>query len=162
MNKLINCLAIVMIFNLASMLSAHESVASSSVRQLHFEIKPYLQNASTDSIYIMWELSEKSECKVHWGKEQDVASPAVPGKILNNGRPLYQTKLTKLEPGTRYFYQVRAKNLVSNLYSFITPKVHQDEAPLRILATSDIQSGAKVFKDKVFPKGIMPWVNKNH
>ena len=134
-----------------------------------FVIAPYLQHAATDSIHVMWELDHVSDGAIEWGPTPKLGhrGKGVPVPAENGDFPgqenaaLYRARISGLKAATRYYYRVVAGAAVSETASFITPAEQGAEAPLRILVTSDVQGGAQVFKDRVYPNGIAPWLKQN-
>ena len=127
-----------------------------------FLIKPYLQNATTDSISILCLLKSKSTCLVKFGLNKNELDKHEHGsEIGKHTENLYEVKLRNLEQGKEYYYQVDVGGVLSKIYSFRLPKKKSHEEPLSILATSDIQQGASRFQNDIFPFGIKRWVEKH-
>ena len=131
-----------------------------------FVISPYVQLAETDSLYVLWQLEDRKQ-KTHaveYGLTDQLGQTQAAELVANqsNKEAIYQAKLEGLKPNTRYYYRVKTDAIHSAVYHVITPDVHQAEASLNILATSDIQGGAPRFKSQIFPNGIKEWAEKHH
>ena len=72
-----------------------------------FNVKPYLQNATSTSIHIMWESTSGEETKVHWGESSDLGFTTF-GNAENSidGHQIYDVHLANLSANTRYYYKV--------------------------------------------------------
>ena len=70
---------------------------------------PYLQSLATDSVTIAWVASDPGEPMVDFGQTANFGS-SVPARSNGSHRAAL---LTGLQPGTRYFYQVRAGDLTA-------------------------------------------------
>ena len=105
-------------------------------------MQPYLQNATPNSIHILWETDSNSQSVVEWG-QQIFLSEATTGSSFNNygSSRIHTVGLNNLEPNTQYYYRVVIGNYesYSTLYSFITPPLPSSEANFRIVAMSDMQ-----------------------
>jgi hypothetical protein len=105
-------------------------------------VEPYLQNATPNSINILWETDSESESILEWGMYVFL-SETIFGSSFNNygSSKIHTVELTDLLPNTRYYYRVVVGNYesYSNLYNFITPPEPSSEASFRIIAMSDMQ-----------------------
>jgi hypothetical protein len=92
----------------------------------NFNRGPFIQNASTNSIQVIWRTPVASDSTVEYG-----FTPAL-GQSLSTGNPVteHAVTLTNLAPGTRYYYRVRSsaseRTAVSPLASFRTLQMSGD------------------------------------
>ncbi|NMB81904.1 MAG: metallophosphoesterase family protein, partial [Ignavibacteria bacterium] len=84
---------------------------------------PYLQNLLGDSVTIMWRTNQPSNSMVEFYSELENRSEV----IANSISALHEMKLTGLQSSTKYFYRVKSGDVVSDWYSFTTPKNISDE-----------------------------------
>ncbi|MCF6170604.1 MAG: metallophosphoesterase family protein [Bacteroidales bacterium] len=110
------------------------------------KVQPYLQDASPNSIFILWETDSDDESIVEWGFTEALGSISVGTAHISVGEArIHEVKLENLEHFTRYFYRVRTGNAVSETYHFKTPPHASSHEAFRIIAISDMQ------KDGAFP-----------
>jgi len=102
-------------------------------------IEPYLQSATPNDIWIMWETSS-GDGVVEWGASDSLGEAAsAETASLFGGSRLHTAHLTGLAPATRYFYRTVTGDDVSEIFDFITPPTNDSEAPTRLVAISDMQ-----------------------
>ncbi|MBT7726244.1 MAG: metallophosphoesterase family protein [Flavobacteriales bacterium] len=105
-----------------------------------FTINPYLQNASPNSITIMWEYSNWDVSSVEWGNTDTLGNlDSTTFEITSSTSCLFTAKLTGLQSNTKYYYQVNTGNSTSEMFDFYTPSTNIDEAPINIVVMSDMQ-----------------------
>ena len=74
-------------------------------------VKPYLQNATPNSIHILWETDTYDDSIVEWGMYVFLTEQIVGSSISNYGNSrIHTAQLTNLEPSTRYYYRVKYEN----------------------------------------------------
>jgi len=87
---------------------SQEATTPSTVPILEgLNISPYLQNATQNSIVIMWETTEPVVGTVNYGDSENMGSSvseSSPAKI-------HEVKITGLEPGKTYYYQASYGNV---------------------------------------------------
>ncbi|MEO1257397.1 MAG: metallophosphoesterase family protein [Bacteroidota bacterium] len=112
------------------------------------KVQPYLQDATPNSIYILWETDSISESIVEWGLT-DTLGNVTSGTAQNSfgDAMIHEVKLENLERFTKYFYRVKTGNALSEIYNFKTPPIASDQEPFRIIAMSDMQRDGS-FPDK--------------
>lgn len=90
-------------------------------------LNPYLQSATSNSIYVNWKTSSNTESIVEFGSSPTELTNTATGatQILSDvGYPnnyYYHTvKITGLEPNTKYYYKAKTGLLTSEILSFRT------------------------------------------
>lgn len=129
-----------------------------------FRVQPYLQQATPNSIYILWETDGGEESTVEWGLESTLGSTTSGTNIITNGDGrLHEVQLNGLERFTTYYYQVRTGSAVSEVYSFKTPPFASDQNSFRLLAMSDMQrDGSNPDKYReIVQDGVILYLNNN-
>jgi len=103
-------------------------------------VKPYLQDAEPNSIYILWETSFNTESIVEWGLTVELGNTtngtAQTGLLLTQ---IHTVQLTGLDANKRYYYRVKTGSMVSEIYHFITPPLQSAEQSFNIVLMSDMQ-----------------------
>ena len=104
------------------------------------KIQPYLQDASPNSIFILWETDTLSESIVEWGLTDALGNTAIgtADSSVNDAR-IHEVKIEGLTRFTKYFYRVKTGTAVSDIYTFKTPPFASDHESFRIVAMSDMQ-----------------------
>lgn len=104
------------------------------------KVQPYLQDATANSIYILWETDSMSESIVEWGLT-DMLGNTTNGTAQNSvgDAMIHEVKLENLSRFTKYYYRVKTGNATSEIYSFKTPPFASDQEAFRIIAMSDMQ-----------------------
>ncbi|MBC8311867.1 MAG: fibronectin type III domain-containing protein [Candidatus Marinimicrobia bacterium] len=129
-----------------------------------FHIKPYLQNASTSSMVIMWETTSGFESLVEWGPTQALGQTtygtAETGYFTSY---IHTVELTNLNSNTHYYYKVHTGNLESEIFDFKTPAEANLELSTRLVVVSDAQrdySNVNKFQE-VTQDGIINFVTED-
>ncbi len=98
-----------------------------------FVVKPYLQFATQNSIYVLWETSANATSVVEYGEALFQASrPNLNKKVsLPGTRLLHEVKLDSLKTATKYLYRVRTttsrgQEIVGEIYTFNTAVQEND------------------------------------
>ncbi len=129
-------LAVVMIFAMAPAAGAANDAGPV------FQNGPYLLAPKTDSMVVVWESTEAVSATIAYGTDENALSepiavevnadaPDFQGKRMN----LYHYKLENLQPGTRYYYEVKLDGGESCKASFRTLSDHPEA--IRIVSLSD-------------------------
>ena len=106
----------------------------------NFTIEPYLQNATHNSVVIMWEYSSWDVSYVEWGDTITLGNiDSTTFEITNSPFCLFTAQLNGLEPNTKYYYRVNTGNHKSSINSFVTSSITLDEKSINIIAMSDMQ-----------------------
>ena len=111
---------------------------------------PYLQNADSTSMTVMWETNLATSSVLRYGTTSSLGSTAngssATGFLLSR---IHTVKINGLEPGTKYYYSVNFGNNYSDTLIFRTPPLQSDEASFGLIAMSDMQrDGARPNKFK--------------
>ena len=128
-------------------------------------VKPYLQNATPNSINILWETDSYDESIVEWGMYVFLSEFSEGSSFINYGNSrIHTVQLTNLEPSTRYYYRLVVGDTYSDLYDFITPPDPSSEASFKIIAMSDMQrDGSNPDKfDEIIHDGIIDYVSEEY
>ena len=105
-------------------------------------VNPYLQDATPNSMKILWETDSDSQSMVEWGMYIFLTETTSGSSFSNYGNSkIHTVELSDLSPNTRYYYRVVVGNYesYSDLSDFITPPDPSSEASFRIVAMSDMQ-----------------------
>lgn len=128
------------------------------------KVNPYLQDATPNSIYILWETDSISESIVEWGLTDTLGSITIGTGINSFGDAMiHEVKLESLERFTHYYYRVRSGTEASDIFKFKTPPFAEDHKPFRIVAMSDMQRDGS-FPDKfqeIVHEGILTYLENN-
>ena len=130
-------------------------------------VEPYLQNATPNSMTIMWETDSDSQSIVDWGMYVFLTESTSGSSFSNYGNSkIHTVELTDLSPNTRYYYRVVVGNYesYSDLYDFITPPDPSSEASFRIIAMSDMQrdnSNPNKFNE-VIHDGVIDYISDEY
>jgi len=117
-------------------------------------VQPYLQDASPNSIFILWETDSLSESVVEWGITDTLGnSTSGTAKSSVGNAWIHEVKLENLERFTKYFYRVKTRNALSDIFTFKTPPFASDKESFRIIAMSDMQ------RDGAFPNKFQEMVH---
>lgn len=103
-------------------------------------VLPYLQDATPNSIRIMWETTSGTESTVEWGTTPTLGN-TVSGSAQTglSASQIHDTPISGLQPDTRYYYRVKTGSVQSSTYNFITPPLKNSEKAFNILLMSDMQ-----------------------
>lgn len=116
------------------------------------KVGPYLQNASPNSIHILWETNTGTESIVEWGVTTDLGNTTSGTSSLNLISQVHDVKLEGLTRFTEYYYRVRTDEAVSEISKFKTPPFASDNESFRIVAMSDMQrddSNPSIFEEMI-------------
>ena len=144
------------------------SVATSmmviSTQAQTFVVQPYLQDATPNSIRIMWETSVGDESIVLWGTDASLGNTATGNSFSSVGSAMmHEVQIAGLERFTTYYYQAVTGQASSQVQSFKTPPFASDEQSFRFVAMSDMQkSSADPLKyDEVIHDGVLDYLEQN-
>jgi Calcineurin-like phosphoesterase/Purple acid Phosphatase, N-terminal domain len=125
------------------------------------KVQPYLQNASPNSIYILWETDEGDESTVEWGITETLGNTTSGTSIETVGTArVHEVKLEGLDRFTRYYYRVKTGTAFSEVFKFKTPPFASDNESFRLIAMSDMQrDGNNPDKfSEIVNDGIIPYL----
>jgi MYXO-CTERM domain-containing protein len=128
-------------------------------------VAPYLQSATPEGIWVMWETDEGETSVVEWGADETLGERVTaPSRVGFAGTRIHEAELTGLEPNTVYYYRASTGGgaLVSDVASFRTPPAADSEAPLRLVAMSDMQQDGRHPEKwgEVIEEGVLAWVDE--
>ena len=129
-----------------------------------FNVNPYVQNVTPNSIHIMWETLNGEESIVHWGETESLGMTTNGVAISNTGNyKIHDVYLTVLNPNTRYYYKSVTGTLESEIYDFITLTDVEIESPIRLVAMSDPQKDNTNFYkfEEIINDGILSYLGIN-
>ena len=135
--------------------------------QVNLVVEPYLQNATPNSMHILWETDSESTSILEWGLYVFLSETTIGSSFSNYGSSkIHTVELTNLTPNTRYYYRVVVGNYesYSDLYDFITPPEPSSEASFRIIAMSDMQrdsSNPNKFNE-VIHDGVIDYISEEY
>jgi hypothetical protein len=136
-------------------------LASASASAHDLTIHPYIQQLHPTSAWILWETDGGTESEVSYGVTEALGSGASGTATTTFGQArVHEVHLTGLLPDTTYHYQVTTGDAVSEVTHFRTPNIAGDEAPLRIVAMSDMQRDGRnpeIFGDLVL-EGVVDFL----
>ena len=103
-------------------------------------VQPYLQNTSPNSITIMWEINQNEAGHIEWGISEELGNTTnAISESSALGNYIFTTELVNLTQNTKYYYRSANGNTYSELYSFYTEEIVNNEASTKIIAMSDMQ-----------------------
>ena len=78
---------------------------SNAIFSVELIVRPYLQDATPNSIKILWETDSDSPSIVEWGMEEFLTESISGSSFSNYGSSkIHMVELTNLTPNTRYHY----------------------------------------------------------
>ena len=103
---------------------------------------PCLQDASPQSIWVMWETTSSTPSIVEYGLTQELGMSVMGSSgASQNGARIHHTMINNLQPDTVYYYRVGTGSAVGEVLSFRTPAETSAEQSFRFAALSDTQGG---------------------
>ena len=124
-------------------------------------VGPFLQQASPQSIWIVWETDSGNESRVDYGLTKALGSTAFGESLQSMGAArIHQTQITGLDPDTYYYYRAVTGGAASAILHFRTPPEAIAEQAFRFVALSDTQAdGANPNKHReIINDGIISFV----
>ena len=130
----------------------------------NFTINPYLQNADTNSITVMWEFSSWDISYVEWGNTTALGNiDSTTFEFTSYPACLFTSTLNGLQANTKYYYKVITGSSTSLIFSFHTPANKIDEESITIIAMSDMQiDNDYPQKFKEVNSAIIDYFNENY
>jgi hypothetical protein len=120
---------------------------------------PFAQSADPTSVWIVWETDDGDSSVVEFGADESVGTSVV-GEVEASpaGTVLHRVHLTDQPPGSRLFYRARTGESASTVHALTLPPPASEQAPIRLLAMSDMQRAAshpgkfgEIVRDGVIP-----------
>lgn len=130
-----------------------------------FTIQPYLQNASPNSMTIMWEFSVWDSSFVEWGTTIALGNvDTTTSEATLFPAHIFTAKISGLLANQKYFYRVTTGDSSSAIFDFYTPANSSDEKSINIVAMSDIQRDRRnpTKFNEVVNNGIINYVQNNY
>ena len=113
---------------------------SLTITAQNISIYPYLQNATSNNITIMWECENCNSSIIEWGDSPSLGTIVYPStEITSSSTLIHSAEINQLSPNTKYYYRVKTETETTSLYTFITESNSSDEAAINIIAMSDMQ-----------------------
>ena len=114
-------------------------LSANSIAQT-FIVKPYVQDATPNSIRILWETSSGDESVVNWGISEELGNTTIGEPYLSEfGFIMHNVLIEGLDRFTNYYYQVTTGGAESGVSMFKTPPFASDNEDFRFVAISDMQ-----------------------
>jgi len=126
------------------------------------QVLPYLQRATPNGIFVLWETDQGEESTLEWGATTDLGNTTTGNTTATTASTrMHEVQLTGLERFTTYYYRVKTGSAVSEIFSFKTPPFASDHESFRLLAMSDMQrDGNQPDKYReVIQDGVIPYLN---
>lgn len=124
-------------------------------------IQPYLQNATPQSIVIMWETDSNNESIIRYGPTPGLGSTTSGSSITTLGTKILHTvTLSGLDPDTKYYYKAITGNWQSEIFDFVTPPLRESEKNFNIALMSDMQKDGgnpNIFYDLI-NTSLLPYI----
>ena len=139
------------------------SVCTLSLWSQNIRVGPYLQDASTNSMTVMWETNAIDESIIKWGPTSDLGNTSLGTFVTGSGLSRVHTVVVNgLSPDTRYYYRIETNDVQSDIFDFVTPPLPNSEKNFNIVSMSDMQqdgSHPEVFSD-IINNELIPFVNE--
>ena len=135
------------------------------IYSLDLTIEPYLQNATINSINILWETDLDTDSIIEWGESIFLLNTTHGYSFTSYGNAqIHTVGLINLLPDTKYYYRVLYGEYSSDIYNFKTPPESSSENSFRIVAMSDMQrdsSNPNKFYE-IIHDGIIDYVSNQY
>ena len=107
---------------------------------------PYLAEPKNNSIIVRWESDVEQPFVIKYGNTIKLSNEIIAQMVdTSNSRYLYEGKIENLVPNKKYFYQVVADTLKSNVIPFKC-NITKDR-PLTFVVTGDSRSNVRIFNE---------------
>lgn len=126
---------------------------------------PFLQQVHPDSAWVVWETDLPGEARVQYGPDASLGGArAGEASTSRVGTTLHRVQLLDLSPGEPVTYRVVTGDATSALFSFTPPLPPAAEAPVRLVAMSDMQrdSNRPGLFAEVVADGVIPTVRERY
>ncbi|NLP57089.1 metallophosphoesterase family protein [Lutibacter sp. B1] len=137
---------------------------NSQNNEIEILIQPYLQDATPNSIKILWETTEEDESIVEYGLTPKLGKKAtgISFDVNFTASRIHEVKIDGLKKFTEYYYRVKTKNVISDIFQFKTPPFANDNESFNIIAMSDMQydpNNPNKFSE-IVNEGILTYLKK--
>lgn len=104
-------------------------------------LKPYLQSATTHSIWVGWRTTSGTESTVRWGTSPDELSNTIEGGVHTFAADYlwHSAKISGLQANTAYYYKIKTGAEESAIYRFRTYPDPTTGGHIRVLIVGDTQ-----------------------
>lgn len=115
---------------------------------------PFLQSPGKNHMNISWHDTVPTETSVIFGTSPELINTETDGtsELISDLYYWHTVKLDSLQPGTRYFYQVKSGGKTSPVYSFKTLPDDDFKGKLRFIVLSDTHNGDTVVSGRIIRK----------
>ena len=115
---------------------------------------PFLQSPGKNHMNISWHDTLPAETRVIFGSSSELINEEATGtsELISDLYYWHTVKLDLLQPGTRYFYQVKSGGKTSPVYSFKTLPDDDYKGKLRFIVLSDTHNGDTVVSGRIIRK----------
>ncbi len=115
---------------------------------------PYLQSPGKNHMNISWHDTLPAETSVVLGTSSGLIDKQVTGtsELISDLYYWHTVKLDSLQPGMRYFYQVKSGGKTSPAYSFKTLPDDDYNSKLRFIVLSDTHNGDTIVSGRIIRK----------
>ncbi|WPP52413.1 fibronectin type III domain-containing protein [Catalinimonas niigatensis] len=149
---------------LCTLLSLHGFAQTTATSQQTLLVRPYLQDATPNSIKVMWETSQGEESTVEWGLTPKLGrkTSGTAFDINYTDARIHEVEITGLKRLTMYYYRVKTGKLVSDIYQFKTPPFARDQQAFQLVAMSDMQrdhNNPDKFSE-IIQEGVLSYLKK--
>lgn len=128
-------------------------------------VQPYLQNATTSSIVIMWETDVNTETNLQYGLTTSLGTTVIGSSLTTlNNTQLHTATPPGLSSATKYYYRAKTGAFQSAIYNFITPPLANSEQNFNIVLMSDMQkdgSNPNIFQNLI-NTSLLPYITANY
>ncbi len=140
-------------------------LVSASAMAQDMLVEPYLQSATPQDIWVLWETSTGESTLVEWGTTQNLGTSTEGDSFESgDGGLIHEVHLEGLDPATRYYYQVVTGSLRSDVLQLTTPPEASAESAFQIVAMSDMQkdsSNPDKYRE-IVEDGIIAYLNQEY
>ena len=135
-------------------------------RAVSISIQPYLQDATPNSIKILWETSLGEESIVEWGLTSKLGqkTKGIAFDVNFSASRVHEVKLTGLKKFTEYYYRVKTGKAISDIFQFKTPPFASDNKSFNIIAMSDMQYNSNYPNkfSEIVNDGVLEYLKKEY
>ncbi len=134
-----------------------------AARAQELVVEPFLQSMSTDSTWVVWEISEAATSRVRWGTSADALDQSADASAhaSQDAHQIVEAQITGLTPATRYYYRVESGSTTGAVHDFVTPPAPGSDAVIRVVAMSDMQQNQNwpTKFHEIVHDGVIDWAS---